>query len=531
MRKRDPGEKLSPSGIPLKVVYRPEDAAVDYGSDLGDPGQWPYTRGVQPSMYRGRLWTMRQYAGFGSAKTTNERFKHLLDAGQTGLSVAFDLPTQMGLDSDSPRSFGEVGRAGVAIDSVEDMHVLLDEIPLDRVSTSMTINATAATLLAMYIVVAEERGVARGEINGTIQNDILKEYIARGTYIYPPEPSLALIAEVFRFCADEVPNWNPISISGYHIREAGATAVQELAFTLANTIEYVSRAIGAGLAVDSFAPRLSFFFAAHSDLLEEVAKFRAARRLYARIMRERFGASDASARLRFHTQTGGVTLTAQQPLNNVVRVTVQSLAAALGGTQSLHTNGYDEALALPTADAATLALRTQQIVAHESGVTNTADPLAGSYFVEKLTSDLESRALELIQKVDELGGSEQAIAAGFFQEEIARSAYEHQLRVEAGETVIVGVNKFVDDAAPPDIPAPDYSKLEKAQVKTVKALRKKRDEKSVTKALSELRTASRDPSNPLHLMPLIIDAVRARGTVGEIAATLAENWGYYRPTM
>ncbi|HJQ12840.1 MAG TPA: methylmalonyl-CoA mutase family protein [Gemmatimonadaceae bacterium] len=531
MKKPESGEKLSPSGIPLKVVYRPEDGAVNYASDLGDPGQWPYTRGVQPSMYRGRLWTMRQYAGFGSAKTTNERFKHLLDAGQTGLSVAFDLPTQMGLDSDSPRSLGEVGRAGVAIDSVEDMHVLLDGIPLDKVSTSMTINATAATLLAMYIVVAEERGVPRDQINGTVQNDILKEYIARGTYIYPPEPSLALIAEVFRFCADEVPNWNPISISGYHIREAGSTAVQELAFTLANTIEYVSRAIGTGLAVDSFAPRLSFFFAAHSDLLEEVAKFRAARRLYARIMRERFGASDASARLRFHTQTGGVTLTAQQPLNNVVRVTVQSLAAALGGTQSLHTNGYDEALALPTAEAATLALRTQQIVAHESGVTSTADPLAGSYYVESLTNDLESRAMALIQKVDELGGSEQAIAAGFFQEEIARSAYEHQLRVEGGDTVIVGVNRFVDDVAPPDIPAPEYSKLEKAQIKAVKALRKKRDDSSVKEDLGKLREASRDSSKPLHLMPLIIDAVRSRATVGEIAATLAENWGYYRPTM
>jgi len=374
---REPGEKLSPSGIPVEAVYRPEDAELNYASDLGDPGKWPYTRGVQPTMYRGRLWTMRQYAGFGSARSTNERFGQLLDAGQTGLSVAFDLPTQMGLDSDSPRSLGEVGRAGVAIDSVEDMHVLLEGIPLETVSTSMTINATAATLLAMYLVVAEERGIPRDKLSGTVQNDILKEYIARGTYIYPPGPSMALIAEVFRFCADEVPNWNPISISGYHIREAGATAVQELAFTLANTIEYVTRAIDAGLPVDSFAPRLSFFFAAHSDLFEEVAKFRAARRLYARIMRGRFHATEASTRLRFHTQTGGVTLTAQQPLNNVVRVAVQTLAATLGGTQSLHTNGYDEALALPTVEAATLALRTQQIVAFESGIANTADPLAG----------------------------------------------------------------------------------------------------------------------------------------------------------
>ena len=531
MKKHESGERLSPSGIPIKTVYRPEDAELDYGSDLGDPGQWPYTRGVQPTMYRGRLWTMRQYAGFGSAKSTNERFKHLLAAGQTGLSVAFDLPTQMGLDSDSPRALGEVGRAGVAIDSVEDMHALLEGIPLDQVSTSMTINATASTLLAMYIVVAEERGIARDKLSGTIQNDILKEYIARGTYIYPPGPSMALIAEVFRFCANQVPNWNPISISGYHIREAGATAVQELAFTLANTIEYVKRAIEAGLPVDTFAPRLSFFFAAHSDLFEEVAKFRAARRIYSRIMRDRFHASESSARLRFHTQTGGVTLTAQQPLNNVVRVTVQSLAAALGGTQSLHTNGYDEALALPTAEAATLALRTQQIVAFESGVTNTVDPLAGSYYVENLTKELEDRALKLIEKVDELGGSEQAIAAGFFQEEIARSAYEHQLRVEAGETVIVGVNRFADQGGALSIPAPDYSALEKEQVNSVIAVRKKRDRSLVDGALDALRVASGATSSDTHLMPLIIDAVRARATVGEISGALAENWGYFRPSQ
>ena len=529
MSKHEPGEKLSPSGVPLKTVYRPEDAELSYAADLGDPGQWPFTRGVQPTMYRGRLWTMRQYAGFGGARSTNERFRMLLDAGQTGLSVAFDLPTQMGLDSDSPRSLGEVGRAGVAIDSVEDMHQLLEGIPLDQVSTSMTINATAATLLAMYIVAAEERGIGRDKLSGTIQNDILKEYIARGTYIYPPEPSLAMIAEVFRFCADEVPNWNPISISGYHIREAGATAVQELAFTLSNTIEYVTRAIGAGLAVDSFAPRLSFFFAAHSDLFEEVAKFRAARRLYARIMRDRFHASESSARLRFHTQTGGVTLTAQQPLNNVVRVAIQSLAATLGGTQSLHTNGYDEALSLPTEQAAKLALRTQQIVAHESGITSTADPLAGSYYVENLTTTLEERALELIEKVDALGGSEKAIAAGFFQEEIARSAYEHQLRVEAGETVIVGVNRFTDAEPPEDVPAPDYAALEKAQLENVKALRKKRDAAALARALKSLGEASSAKSGQLHVMPLIIDAVRARATVGEISDTLAANWGYYRP--
>ena len=529
MSKAEPGDKTTPSGIPVKAVYRPEDAELDYTSELGDPGEWPYTRGVQPTMYRGRLWTMRQYAGFGSARSTNERFRHLLAAGQTGLSVAFDLPTQMGLDSDSPRALGEVGRAGVAIDSVEDMHVLLESIPLDTVSTSMTINATAATLLAMYLVVAEERGVPREKLSGTVQNDILKEYIARGTYIYPPGPSLALIAEVFRFCAEEVPNWNPISISGYHIREAGATAVQELAFTLANTIEYVTRAIEAGLSVDSFAPRLSFFFAAHSDLFEEVAKFRAARRMYARIMRGRFHASESSARLRFHTQTGGVTLTAQQPLNNVVRVAVQSLAATLGGTQSLHTNGYDEALALPSVEAATLALRTQQIVAFESGITSTADPLAGSYYVENLTTALEEQALDLILKVDELGGSEKAIASGFFQREIARSAYEHQLRVESGETVIVGVNRFADDEGPLSIPAPDYSALEKQQVESVKKVRQKRHATDVERALTALRDASAPNSANAHLMPLIIDAVRVRATVGEIAETLARNWGLYRP--
>ncbi|HMI44319.1 MAG TPA: methylmalonyl-CoA mutase family protein [Gemmatimonadaceae bacterium] len=529
MSKTEPGDKTTPSGIPVKAVYRPEDAELDYTSELGDPGEWPYTRGVQPTMYRGRLWTMRQYAGFGSARSTNERFRHLLAVGQTGLSVAFNLPTQMGLDSDSPRALGEVGRAGVAIDSVEDMHVLLESIPLDTVSTSMTINATAATLLAMYLVVAEERGVPREKLSGTVQNDILKEYIARGTYIYPPGPSLALIAEVFRFCAEEVPNWNPISISGYHIREAGATAVQELAFTLANTIEYVTRAIEAGLSVDSFAPRLSFFFAAHSDLFEEVAKFRAARRMYARIMRGRFHASESSARLRFHTQTGGVTLTAQQPLNNVVRVAVQSLAATLGGTQSLHTNGYDEALALPSVEAATLALRTQQIVAFESGITSTADPLAGSYYVENLTTALEEQALDLILKVDELGGSEKAIASGFFQREIARSAYEHQLRVESGETVIVGVNKFTDDEGPLSIPAPDYSALEKQQVESVKKVRQKRNATAIDRALTALRAASAPNSTKARLMPLIVDAVRARATVGEIAETLAANWGFYRP--
>jgi len=526
--------KTSPSGLPIDAVYRPADAPLDYARDLGDPGAFPFTRGVQPTMYRGRLWTMRQYAGFGTAAETNRRFRLLLDAGQTGLSVAFDLPTQMGIDSDSPRALGEVGRVGVAIDTVEDMHTLLDGIPLDKVSTSMTINATASTLLAMYIVVAEERGIARERLSGTTQNDILKEYIARGTYIYPPEPSLALIAEMFRFCAAETPNWNAISISGYHIREAGATAVQELAFTFANAIEYVRWAIDAGLQVDAFAPRLSFFFAAHNDLFEEVAKFRAARRLYARIMRDRFGANDASCRLRFHTQTGGVTLQAQQPLNNVVRVAIQAMSAVLGGTQSLHTNGYDEALALPTEAAATLALRTQQIIANESGAALTADPLAGSYYVEHLTNELERHALDLLAKVDELGGAARAIGASFFQEEIARSAYEYQMRVERGDTVIVGVNKYADGNDPPVIPTPDYSTLEREQVERLRAVRARRDATATANCLAALRAAARtyvsQAASRAPLMQLIIDAVRARASVGEIADTLRDEWGTYRPS-
>ncbi len=517
----------SPAGIPIAAVYHP-DAAVDYARDLGEPGAFPFTRGVQPTMYRGRLWTMRQYAGFGTAQETNTRFKHLLAAGQTGLSVAFDLPTQMGIDSDSPRAQGEVGRVGVAIDSVDDLAMLLDGIPLDKVSTSMTINATASTLLAMYVVVAEERGISRDRLSGTIQNDILKEYVARGTYVYPPEPSLTLIAETFRFCAAEVPNFNPISISGYHIREAGATAVQELAFTFADGLAYVQRALDAGLAVDQFAPRLSFFFACHNDLFEEAAKFRAARRIWARLMRERFGASDASSKLRFHTQTGGVTLTAQQPLNNVVRVAVQTLAATLGGTQSLHTNGYDEALSLPTAEAATLALRTQQIVAYESGVANTVDPLAGSYYVEALTDELERRALDLLAKVEELGGAAKAIESGFMQEEIGRSAYEYQLGIEAGRTVIVGVNKFADGAEPPIIPGPDYSRLEAEQKARVQALKASRSNESVRVALEALDYAVRRGESTV--MPLIISAVRARSTVGEISDTFEKVWGRYRPS-
>ncbi len=526
-------ERLSPSGIPIAPVYRPAQADASYAEQLGEPGQFPFTRGVQPTMYRGRLWTMRQYAGFGTAQETNARFKLLLEAGQTGISTAFDLPTQMGLDSDSPRALGEVGRVGVAIDTVEDMHALLADLPLDKVSTSMTINATASVLLAMYVVVAEERGIPRAKLSGTIQNDILKEYIARGTYVFPPEPSLALIAETFRFCAAEVPSWNPISISGYHIREAGATAVQELAFTFANALAYVQRAVDAGLKVDEFAPRLSFFFACHNDLFEEVAKFRAARRIWARLMRERFGANDASCKLRFHTQTGGVTLMAQQPLNNVVRVAVQTLAATLGGTQSLHTNGYDEALALPTAEAATLALRTQQIVAYESGVAQTVDPLAGSYYVEALTDEVEQRALELLGKVEEIGGSSAAIDARFFQEEIGRSAYEFQLAVERGSTVLVGVNKFADGEDPPIIPAPNYAALEQGQRERLAAVKAARDAAEVGRALAAIRAAAPayaqlgQPRAPL--MPLIIDAVKARATVGEISDVLREVWGEYRP--
>jgi methylmalonyl-CoA mutase N-terminal domain/subunit len=525
--------RLTPSGIPVAPVYRPPLADADYFERLGDPGEFPYTRGVQGSMYRGRLWTMRQYAGFGTAEETNARFKLLLEAGQTGISTAFDLPTQMGIDSDSPRAAGEVGRVGVAIDSVEDMHLLLADIPLDKVSTAMTINATAAVLLARYGVVAEERGVPRAKLSGTIQNDILKEYIARGTYVFPPDPSLALIAEVFRFCAADVPSFNPISISGYHIREAGATAVQELAFTFANGLAYVERALEAGLAVDSFAPRLSFFFACHSDLFEEVAKFRAARRIWARLMRDRFGGDDAACRLRFHTQTGGVTLTAQQPMNNVVRVAVQTLAATLGGTQSLHTNGYDEALALPTVEAATLALRTQQIVAYESGVAQTADPLAGSWYVEALTDEVERRTLELLARVESLGGAAAAIEARFFQDEIARSAYEHQLAVEQGTRVIVGVNAFEDGEEPPIIPSPDFGALAAGQRERLAAVRAKRDAGSVAKALAAIRAAApayrAGSGTRTPLMPLVVDAVRARATVGEIADELRAVWGEYRP--
>ncbi len=507
------------SGIEIDRLYTPEDVRLDYDADLGYPGVHPFTRGVYPTMYRGRPWTMRQYAGFGTAEETNQRYKYLLSHGQTGLSVAFDLPTQMGYDSDASMAVGEVGRVGVAIDTLDDMRALFDDIPLDQVSVSMTINATASILLAL----ADERGVPRSKLAGTIKNDILKEYIARGTYIYPVEPSLRLITDIFAFCAAEVPRWNTISISGYHIREAGSTAAQEIAFTFANAIEYVKRAIDAGLDVETFAPRLSFFFASHNDLFEEVAKFRAARRLWARLMRERFGASDASCRLRFHTQTGGVTLTAQQPLNNVVRVTVQALAAILGGTQSLHTNAYDEALALPTEESARLALRTQQILANESGVSETIDPLGGSYYVEALTDALEEKAREYLRKVDEMGGASRAIP--FFQEEIHRAAYAHQLAVESGEKVIVGVNAFKVDGGAEAIEQPDYSALEAAQKAKLEAFRRKRDAAAVQDALDGVRAAARGTDN---LMPPIITAVKAGATLGEISDALRAEWGVYR---
>ena len=494
---------------------------------LEPPGEWPFTRGIYPTMYRGKLWTMRQYAGFGTAEETNARFRHLLDAGQTGLSVAFDLPTQMGYDSDHPMAEGEVGRAGVAIDSVDDMARLFQRIPLDRVSTSMTINATAAILLAMYIVVGEEQGVPLAKLQGTLQNDILKEYIARGTYIYPPEPSLRLVADVFRFTSRGNMSFNPISISGYHMREAGATAVQEIAFTFANGVEYVRRAQSAGLAVNDFAPRLSFFFAAYTNLFEEIAKFRAARRLWARLMKEKFDATDGAARLRFHTQTGGATLTAQQPLNNVVRVAIQAMAAVLGGTQSLHTNSYDEALALPTERSATLALRTQQLLAHETGVPEVVDPLGGSLYVEALTDTLETEARQLVEVVEVGGGSVKAIERGYFQEAIARSAYEQQREIEAGKQVVVGVNEYVTGEMIPPIPAPDYSKLAAAQRKRVAELREKRDTRNVKRALSALDQAARAPGAPL--MEPILDAVRARATLGEISDVLRSVWGVHDP--
>ncbi|HET9274697.1 MAG TPA: methylmalonyl-CoA mutase family protein [Gemmatimonadales bacterium] len=510
-----------PGLLPVKPLYGPEDRA----GEPGLPGVWPYLRGIQSTMYTSRLWTMRQYAGFGTAQETNQRFRALLAAGQTGLSTAFDLPTQMGYDSDHPMAAGEVGRVGVAIDTVDDLGELFRDIPLDCVSTSMTINATAATLLAMYVVLGEEQGVTRSALRGTVQNDILKEYIARGTYIYPAEPSLRLVADLFRFVADEGMSFNPISISGYHMREAGATAVEEVAFTLANACEYVRRALEAGLAIEQFGPRLSFFFAAHNDLFEEAAKFRAARRLWARLARERFEADDQTCRLRFHTQTGGVTLQAQQPLNNVVRVAVQALAATLGGTQSLHTNGYDEALALPSAEAATLALRTQQILAYESGVARTVDPLAGSYYVEALTDRIEEEARVLIDEVEAMGGAARAIEQGFFQRRIADSAWAVQKAQEAGDAVIVGVNRFTTPEPPPRMEAPDYAGLEARQRERVRKARAARRAGAAEAALAALEEGARGSGS---LMPRIIEAVRTRATLGEIGDALRRAWGVYQ---
>src|SRR5437016_6345801 len=480
-----------------KPDYGPDDWRAEPARELGAPGAFPFTRGVHPSMYRGKLWTMRQYAGFGTAEETNARFRHLLAAGQTGLSVAFDLPTQMGYDSDHPMAEGEVGRAGVAIDTVDDLARLFDGIPLDRVSTSMTINATAPVLLAMYVVVGEEQGVPRGKLQGTIQNDILKEFIARGTYIYPIEPSLRLAIDVCRFVTIEGMSVNPISVSGYHMREAGATAAQEVAFTFANGLEYVRRALAVGLDLNQFAPRLSFFFAAFTDLFEEVAKFRAARRLWARLLKEKFTADAAACRLRFHTQTGGSTLTAQQPMNNVVRVAIQALAAVWGGTQSLHTNAYDEALALPTERSATLALRTQQILAHETGIPETVDPVAGSWYVEALTDRLERDARALIEEIERAGGAARAIERGTTQRAIARSAYEQQLAIESGAMEVVGVNKYAEDTSVPSVPAPDYGALAVQQRKRVAELRGKRETGKVKRALSDLEAAARDGAAPL----------------------------------
>jgi methylmalonyl-CoA mutase N-terminal domain/subunit len=510
-----------------RPVYGPADWHGDPTEELGRPGTFPFTRGVHPTMYRGRLWTMRQYAGFGTAEETNARFRHLLEAGQSGLSVAFDLPTQMGYDSDHPAALGEVGRAGVAIDSVDDLERLFHGIPLDRVSTSMTINATAAILLAMYVVVGEEQGVERTALRGTLQNDILKEFIARGTYIYPPEPSLRLVVDVFRFVSDSKMKFNPISISGYHIREAGATAVQEVAFTFADGLEYVRRAVSAGLDVNRFAPLLSFFFAGYTNLFEEIAKFRAARRLWARLMRERFQADDEAARLRFHTQTGGATLTAQQPMNNVVRVAMQALAAVLGGTQSLHTNSYDEALALPTQLSATLALRTQQVLAHETAVPEVVDPVGGSWYLESLTDEIERQARALLDEIEERGGAARAIEQHYFQDAIAKSAYEQQRRIENGTEVVVGVNQFVEDARAPAVPAPDYTELAAAQRRRLAETRAKRDGAKIDRTLAALRQAAELEQLPL--MDLIIDAVRSRATVGEISDVFRDLWGVYRP--
>ncbi len=520
-------EFVNTSGIPIKRLYTSLDLEqMDYLSDLGFPGEYPFTRGVQPTMYRGRYWTMRQYAGFATAEETNRRYKFLLEQGQTGLSVAFDLPTQIGYDSDHEMAMGEVGKVGVAIDSLRDMELLFNGIPLDKVSTSMTINAPASILLAMYMAVAEQEGVAWEKLTGTIQNDILKEYSSRGTYIFPPKPSMRIITDIFSFCAEKVPQWNTISISGYHIREAGSTAVQELAFTLANGIAYVQAALDAGLDVDTFGPRLSFFFNSHLDFLEEIAKFRAARRVWAKIMKERFGAKNPrSMMIRFHTQTAGCTLTAQQPPNNIVRVAFQALAAVLGGTQSLHTNSMDEALCLPSEEAVQIALRTQQLIAYESGVTDTVDPLAGSYYVEELTREIEERVEAYIMKIDEMGGAPAAIEKGYIQREIQDSAYQYQREIEKGERVVVGVNRFqAAEEKPTNLLRVDPA-VRISQIEKLKKLKSERDEEAVKKSLAQLKQAAEGNVN---LMPPIFDAVKAYATLGEICDVMREIFGEYQ---
>lgn len=515
------------SNIPVERLYTPlETDGSSYAEQLGFPGDYPYTRGVQPNMYRGRLWTMRQYAGFGSAEETNERFKYLLDQGQTGLSVAFDLPTQIGYDSDHSLARGEIGKVGVAIDSLQDIEALFEGIPLDKVSTSMTINSPAAVIMAMYIAMAEKQGVTPAQLNGTIQNDILKEYVARGTYIFPPQPSMRLITDIFAYCAENVPNWNTISISGYHIREAGSTAVQEIAFTLADGIAYVDAAMKVGLDVDEFAPRLSFFFNAHLNFFEEVAKFRAARRIWAKIMKERFGAKNPkSLMLRFHTQTAGCTLTAQQPDVNIMRVAYQALSAVMGGTQSLHTNSRDEALALPSQPSVLIALRTQQLIGYEIGVTDTVDPLGGSYYIEALTDKIEQEAMNYINKIDDMGGAVKAIEEGFMQREIHHSAYTYQLEIETGERVVIGVNKFITETEMPK----DLLKVNPAvanqQVEKLKKLQETRDQRLVAETLRNLRSVAQTSEN---IMPSIIEAVKAYATLGEICGILREVFGEYQ---
>lgn len=523
--------RSSPGALPMETVITSENLG-DWNPDreLGFPGQFPFTRGIYPTMYRGRLWTMRQYAGFGTAFESNQRYRYLLSQGQTGLSVAFDLPTQIGMDSDHALALGEVGKVGVAIDSLEDMETLFEDIPLDKVSTSMTINSTAAILLALYVAVAKKQGANLRRLAGTVQNDVLKEYIARGTYIYPIRPAMRIVTDIFAWCHAEIPNWNAISISGYHIREAGSTAVQEVAFTLANAIAYVDAAVTAGLHVDDFAPQLSFFFNSHNGLLEEVAKFRAARRLWARLMQKRFGARDPrSMLLRFHAQTGGSTLTAQQPENNLVRVALQGLAAVLGGCQSLHTNSLDEALALPTEQSALLALRTQQIIAHETGIVNTIDPFAGSYAIESLTNEIECGAEEYIAKIDALGGMLRAIESGFVQSEIQKDAYDYQQAVERGEVIVVGVNRFTEDARNTQVPTMRIDpEVEHAQVARLRALRARRDAHKAKATLAEVQRRTGTKEN---LMPAILSAVESYATVGEISDALRSAFGEYQESV